>query len=116
MTRLRPSETGLPMHVNISVAQPQEFPCIYVSKTTKTGLPKLEDLFCVSIPADPYYGPIVHGDPGEITRSDLQKVYKFVMLNRQNLLVYWYQLEGSENYYEEIKSISDHSFEHEVVS
>ncbi|KAL3131602.1 hypothetical protein ABBQ38_007899 [Trebouxia sp. C0009 RCD-2024] len=105
MTRLRPSETGLSMHVNISAAQPQEFPCIYVSKTTKKGLPGLGDLFSVTIPPDPYYGPLVHGDPGEITGLDLQQVYKFVMLNRQTLLVFWYQLDGCESYMDDLQSI-----------
>jgi len=47
--------------------------CIYVSKTTNKALPDLKDMFCASIPADPYYEPLVHGDPGEITASDLQK-------------------------------------------
>ena len=103
MTRLRPSKTGLPMH--ISVAQLQEFPCIYVSNTTKERLPNLEDLFSVTIPPDPYYAPFVHGDPGGIVGSDLQKVYKFVMLNRQTLLVTWYQLDGCESYFEDVKSI-----------
>lgn len=105
MTRLRPSETGLPMHVNISVAQKLVFPCIYVSKTTKKGLPNLEDLFSVIIPPDPYYGPLVHGDPGEITGSDLQRVYDFVMLNRQTLLVFWYQMDGCESYLDDLQSI-----------
>lgn len=105
MTRLTPSKTGLSMHVNISVAQPLVLPCIYVSKTTRKNLPNLEDLFSVIIPPDPYYGPLVHGDPGEITGSDLQKVYDFVLLNRQTLLVFWYQLDGCESYMDDLQSI-----------
>lgn len=93
------------MHMNISVAQPHVSPCIYVSKTTKNDLPNLEDLFSVIIPPDPYYGPLVHGDPGEITESDLQKVYDFVMLNRQTLLVFWYQLDGCESYLDDLLSV-----------
>jgi len=105
MTRLTPDETGLPMHINISVAQPLEFPCIKVNKTTKKELPLLEDMFSVDIPADPYYGPLVRGDPGEITQSDLRRVYKFIMLNRETLLVFWYQLEECEYYMDKLKSI-----------
>ena len=106
MTRLRPSKTGLSMHINISAVQPLIPPCIYVSKTTKKELPDLKDMFCASIPADPYYEPIVHGDPGEITASDLQKVFDFIISNRETLLVFWYQLDGCESYWDDLKGIS----------
>jgi len=73
MTRLRPDKTGLPMHINISVAQPLEFPCIKVNKTTTKELPVLENMFSVDIPADPYYRPPVRGDLGEITQDRVAK-------------------------------------------
>ena len=105
MTRLGHSKTGLPMHINVSSVQPLLPPCIYVSKTTKNELPDLKEMFCATIPADPYYEPVVHGDPGDITASDLQKVYKFIILNRETLLVFWYQLDGCESYMADLKSI-----------
>ena len=105
MTRLMPSKTGLPMHINISSVQPLLPPCIYVSKMTKPELPDLKEMFCATVPADPYYEPIVHGDTGDLTASDLQKVYKFIILNRQTLLVFWYQLDGCETYMKDLKSI-----------
>ena len=105
MTSLRPDETGLPMHINISVAQPLEFPCIKVNKTTTKELPVLENMFSVDIPADPYYRPLVRGDLGEITQTELQRVYEFIMLNRETLLVIWYQLEECEYYMDKLKSI-----------
>lgn len=105
MTRLRPSKTGLSMHINISAIQPLTPPCIYVSRTTKKELPDLRDMFCASIPADPYYEPIVHGDPGDITASDLQKVFDFIISNRETLLVFWYQLDGCESYWDDLKGI-----------
>ena len=68
-------------------------------------MPDLKDMFSVTIPADPFYEPLVHGNSGEITQSDLQQVYKFINLNRETLLVFWYQLDGCELYMKSIKSI-----------
>lgn len=105
MTRLRPSKTGLSMHINISAVQPLIPPCICVSKTTNKALPDLKNMFCASIPADPYYEPLVHSDPGEIAASDLQKVFDFIILNRETLLVFWYQLDGCESYWNDLKGL-----------
>ena len=105
MTRLPPSKTGLSMHINISVAQPHESPCIKVSKTTEQILPDLEDMFTVTIPADPHYGP-AFDDCGEITQSDMAKVCRFILINRETLLVFWYQLEGCESYMELLETVS----------
>ena len=105
MTRLRPSKTGLPMHINISVAQPLENPCIKVSKTTKEALPSLKDMFSVTIPADPCDRPVVHGDSGNITDSELQQVHKFIEMNRDTLLITWYQMDGCALYMRMIKKI-----------
>lgn len=105
MTRLEPGKTGLPMHINMSVAQLRESPCIKVNRTTRKQLPDLKDMFSVTIPADPFYEPLVHGDSGEITKADMQKVFKFIVLNRETLLVSWYQLDGCALYMKSIKSI-----------
>ena len=51
-------------------------------------------MFSVDIPADPYYRPLVRGDLGEITQSELQRVYEFIMLNRETLLVFWVSIGG----------------------
>ena len=105
MTRLRPSKTGLPMHINISVAQPLENPCIKVSKTTKDELPSLKDMFSVSIPADPCDVPVVRGDLGDITDAELQQVHKFIEMNRDTLLITWYQMDGCAVYMRKIKNV-----------
>ena len=105
MTRLRPSKTGLPMHINISVAQPLENPCIKVSKTTKDELPSLTDMFSVTIPADPSNRPVVCGDSGDITDSQLQQVHKFLEMNRDTLLITWYQMDGCALYMRMIRNI-----------
>lgn len=104
MTRLAPSETGLPMHINISVAQPQESPCIKVSKTTKKELPDLKEMFSVSIPADPYIGP-VFSECGLISQPDMEKVCRYILVNRETLLIFWYQLDGCDSYMQSLKSI-----------
>lgn len=104
MTRLAPNETGLTMHINVSVAQPLESPCIKVSKTTKRELPDLDEMFTVSIPADPYIGP-VFGECGEISQQDMEKVCRYILENRETLLIFWYQLDGCESYLQSLKSI-----------
>ena len=105
MMRLRPSKTGLPMHINISVAQPQEDPCIKVSRTTKAELPSLKDMFSVTIPADPCDSPVVRGDLGDITQLQLQQVHRFIEINRDTLLITWYQMEGCALYMRMLKNI-----------
>ena len=47
------------------------------------------------------------GDSGCITKSDLRKVEHFIRLNRDTLVKYWYQMEGCQHYFEQIKKLQN---------
>lgn len=106
MTRLRPTMTGLPMHICISIAQPNEAPCVKVASSYSQEVPGLSQLFSLTIPGPADGRSEVIGDAGCITKSDLRQVEDFINLNRDTLVKYWYQLEGCQYYFEQIKKLS----------
>ena len=105
MTRLRPTMTGLPMHTCISIAQPNEAPCVKVASSYSQELPKLSQLFSLTVPGPAEGRSEVIGDSGCITKSDLRKAEDLINLNRDTLVKYWYQLEGCQYYFEQIKKL-----------
>ena len=107
MTRLRPTMTGLPMHICISIAQPHEAPCVKVASSYSQKMPGLSQLFSVTIPGPADGRSEIIGNAGSITKSDLQKVEDFINLNRDTLVKYWYQLDGCQCYFEEITSLQN---------
>lgn len=108
MTRLEPTMTGLPMHICISVAQPNETPCVKVASTYSQQLPSLSQLFSVTIPGPADGRSEIIGDAGHINKSDLRKVEDFIKLNRDTLVKYWYQIDGCQHYFEEIKKLTEY--------
>lgn len=105
MTRLRPTMTGLAMHICISIAQPNEAPCVEVASSYSQELPGLSQLFSLTIPGPADGRSEVIGVAGCITKSDLRKAEDFINLNRDTLVKYWYQLEGCQYYFEQIKKL-----------
>ena len=109
MTRLRPTMTGLPMHICISIAQPNEAPCVKVASSYSRALPNLSQLFSLTIPGPADGRSEVIGDAGCINKSDIQQVEDFINLNRDTLLKYWYTMEGWQYYFEQIKKLQNMS-------
>lgn len=107
MTRLRPAMTGLPMHICISIAQPYEAPCVKVASSYSPANPSLSQLFSVTIPGPADGRSQVIGDAGCITKSDIQQVKDFINLNRDTLLKYWYQMDGCQHYFEQIRKLQN---------
>ncbi|KAL3161184.1 hypothetical protein ABBQ38_009552 [Trebouxia sp. C0009 RCD-2024] len=105
MTRLEPRVTGLPMHICISMAQPNEAPCVKVASSYSEDLPGMSQLFSFTIPGPVDGRPEVVGDVGHITRSDLKKVEDFIGCNRDVLVKYWYQMEGWQHYRNQIQAV-----------
>ena len=93
------------MHINISVALPDEAPCVKVADNYSAKLPGLEQLFSVTIPGDASRLPRVLGRRNVITDEDLFLVFKFIDVNREVLLYYWYQLDGCQHYIERLRSV-----------
>lgn len=88
------------MHICISIAQPNEAPCVKVASSYSQALPGLTQLFSCTIPGPAAERAQVIGDAGCITKQDLQKVEDFISLNRDILIKYWYQIEGCQTYSE----------------
>lgn len=107
MTRLRPTMTGLPMHICISIAQPNEAPCVKVASSYSRALPSLSQLFSLTIPGPADGRSEIIGDAGCITKSDIQHVENFISLNRDTLLKYWYTMDGWQYYFEQIKKLQN---------
>lgn len=93
------------MHICISIAQPNEGPCVKVASSYSQAIPGLSQLFSLTIPAPADGRSEVIGDTGCITKPDLQKIEDFINLNRDTLLKYWYQMEGWQYYFEDIKKL-----------
>lgn len=104
VTRLAPAVTGLPMHISISMAEPYVLPNLKVASSYSKKLPRLENMFSVTIPASAERH-LIDGHQGEINDHDLRCVFNFIELNREMLVKYWYQLEGCEDYMDHVKSI-----------
>lgn len=107
MTRLIPTVTGLPMHISISIAQPNEAPCVKVASSYSQELPGLSQLFSLTIPGPADGRSEVIGDAGCITKSDLRKVEDFIFVNRDTLIKYWYQMAGCQYYFEQINKLQN---------
>lgn len=99
--------TGLPMHICISIAQPNEAPCVKVASSYSRAIPSLPQLFSLTIPGPADGRAEVSGDAGCITKSDIQQVEDFINLNRDTLLKYWYRMDGCQYYLEQIKKLQN---------
>ena len=85
MANLRSKSTGLPMSIYVSEKNSQHGPRIKVSGKYTDKIDS-HIFFSVSIADTP---EIVAGTCGEITTSDLTKVFNWVKSNKDALLKYW---------------------------
>lgn len=77
--------TGLPMIIWIRCLGKSSVPIIYV-KNEYDRTPGIEPTFAMSIDDEPV---ITSGDTGEIKESDINKVKKWIMLNKKALIRHW---------------------------
>ena len=77
--------TGLPMVIWIGPKNAQHGPRIKVQRNYVQRMDP-NNLFCVSVTDKP---KIVAGNQGEITNIDLQKIFKWIILNKIVLLKVW---------------------------
>ena len=77
--------TGLPMVIWAGAPTDQHGPSIKVQKTYNQKMDPY-NMFSVSISNNP---KIEAGDQGDISNSDLQKVYKWIRLNKAPLMRLW---------------------------
>ena len=83
MANLVRADTGLPINIWVSPRLDKYKPRIYVQKDYKKELST--NIFSISISDNPK----VHGNPGSIKDSDIEKVKEFVRINKQLLLDHW---------------------------
>ena len=77
--------TGLPMIVCVSEKRATHGPRIKVSRSYNHKV-LIGDTFSVSIADKP---KVVAGDVGEISTTDLKRVFDWVVLNKEALIKYW---------------------------
>ncbi len=85
MANLRQKATGLPVNIWISSKEPSHGPRIKVQNNYLLNL-QASNFFSVSISDEP---KVVAGDIGNLSSKDLQSVYKWVILYKDDLLDVW---------------------------
>jgi hypothetical protein len=101
MSNLRNKTTGLDMLLYVSErGYAKHGPRIKVQRSLGSKI--THDFFSVSIDDDPR---IVAGDQGEISNKHLEKVFQFVIKNKEVLLGYWNSEIYTDELFDKIKSI-----------
>ena len=97
-----PEFTGLPMYLWIyTIGIDNHQPILEVQRNYNTKL-NSNDCFVISISNNP---KILKGDRGEISDTDLKKVFTWITKNEKILLNLWYMVIDDETFLDSIEKI-----------